>query len=126
MFLPRLPSLRFFCPVRSCGPNHLRVVWRLSLGLGVIPAAAVFAWRYTMEEPELYKKSSMKAIKIPYMLVLRKYGVRLAAISFTWYVCFLSPTRFPRSRPDRFVYDFIVYVSPAIIRGTIDQTRPIY
>ncbi|KAJ7163975.1 putative metabolite transporter [Mycena crocata] len=83
-----IPLLMFWI----CGPNHLRAAWRLSLGLGFFPAAAVFAWRWAMEEPELYKKSSMKSIKIPYRLVLRKYGVRLAAISFTW-----------------FLYDFIVY-----------------
>ncbi|KAJ6570117.1 MFS Git1p-related glycerophosphoinositol and glycerophosphocholine permease [Mycena vulgaris] len=52
-----------------CGPNHLRAAWRLSLGLGFFPAIAVFAWRWTMEEPDLYKKSSMKTVKIPYMLV---------------------------------------------------------
>ncbi|KAJ7465465.1 MFS Git1p-related glycerophosphoinositol and glycerophosphocholine permease [Mycena galericulata] len=75
-----------------CGPNHLRAAWRLSLGLGFFPAAAVFAWRWTMEEPDLYKQNAMKTVRIPYMLVLRKYGVRLAAISFTW-----------------FVYDFITY-----------------
>ncbi|KAJ7116458.1 MFS Git1p-related glycerophosphoinositol and glycerophosphocholine permease [Mycena epipterygia] len=83
-----IPLLLFWI----CGPNHLRVVWRLSLGLGFFPAIAVFAWRFTMEEPELYKKSAMKTVKIPYGLVFRKYGVRLAAISFTW-----------------FIYDFIVY-----------------
>ncbi|KAJ7039634.1 major facilitator superfamily domain-containing protein [Mycena alexandri] len=83
-----VPLLMFWI----CGPNHLRAAWRLSLGLGFFPAIAVFAWRWNMEEPELYKNSSMRAVKIPYMLVLRKYGVRLAAISFTW-----------------FLYDFIVY-----------------
>ncbi|KAJ7760749.1 MFS Git1p-related glycerophosphoinositol and glycerophosphocholine permease [Mycena maculata] len=83
-----VPLLMFWI----CGPNHLRAAWRLSLGLGFFPAAAVFAWRWAMEEPELYKKSSMKAVKIPYMLVLRKYGMRLAAISLTW-----------------FIYDFITY-----------------
>ncbi|KAK7032810.1 MFS Git1p-related glycerophosphoinositol [Favolaschia claudopus] len=69
-----------------CGPNHLRAAWRLSLGLGFFPAIAVFAWRWSMDEPELYKKSSMKSVKIPYMLVLRKYGVQLAAVSVTWCV----------------------------------------
>jgi len=34
----------------------------------------------------------MKAVKIPYSLVLRRYGLRLAAISITW-----------------FIYDFITY-----------------
>ncbi|KAG7451098.1 MFS Git1p-related glycerophosphoinositol and glycerophosphocholine permease [Guyanagaster necrorhizus] len=74
------------------GENHLRAVWRLSLGLGVVPALAVFIWRLRMDEPQRYKKDSMKRVRIPYMLVLRRYGVSLAAISFTW-----------------FLYDFIVY-----------------
>ncbi|KDR66127.1 hypothetical protein GALMADRAFT_1362261 [Galerina marginata CBS 339.88] len=74
------------------GENHLRAVWRISLGLGVIPALAVFLWRLSMEEPTRYKKDSMKHMRIPYLLVLRRYGGRLAAISFTW-----------------FLYDFISY-----------------
>lgn len=39
-----------------------------------------------MEEPARYKKDSMKHARIPYMLVLRRYGGSLAAISATWYV----------------------------------------
>ncbi|KAF8905045.1 putative metabolite transporter [Gymnopilus junonius] len=74
------------------GNDHLRAVWRLSLGLGVVPAAAIFIWRLNMDEPTRYKKDSMKYARIPYMLVFRRYGLRLAAISFTW-----------------FLYDFIVY-----------------
>ncbi|KAF8920235.1 MFS Git1p-related glycerophosphoinositol and glycerophosphocholine permease [Mucidula mucida] len=74
------------------GNDHLRAVWRLSLGLGVIPALAVLIWRMRMNEPERFKKDSMKYARIPYKLVLRRYGGSLAAISFTW-----------------FLYDFIVY-----------------
>ncbi|RDB26292.1 hypothetical protein Hypma_006812 [Hypsizygus marmoreus] len=74
------------------GNNHLRAVWRLSLGLGVIPAVAVFIWRLSMDEPIRYKKDSMKRARIPYLLIIRRYGVSLAAISFTW-----------------FLYDIIVY-----------------
>ncbi|KAJ7056676.1 MFS Git1p-related glycerophosphoinositol and glycerophosphocholine permease [Mycena amicta] len=74
------------------GEHHLRAAWRLSLGLGFVPAILVFVWRWNMEEPTLYKKSSMKTVRIPYILVLRRYGVRLAAISITW-----------------FIYDFITY-----------------
>lgn len=75
----------------SFGPNHLRAVWRLSLGLGVIPAVAVFVWRLSMQEPARFRKDSMKHARIPYRLVLKRYGPNLAAISFTW-----------------FLYDFIV------------------
>ena len=66
------------------GNDHLRAVWRLSLGLGVVPAAAVFLWRLRMEEPARYKKDSMKHTKIPYTLILKRYWVSLAAISFVW------------------------------------------
>lgn len=68
----------------SFGPNHLRAVWRLSLGLGVVPALAVFVWRLNMDEPVRYKKDSMKKARIPYILILKRYGGSLAAISATW------------------------------------------
>ncbi|KAL9714381.1 glycerophosphoinositol permease [Leucoagaricus gongylophorus] len=74
------------------GDNHLRAVWRISLGLGVIPALVVFLWRLNMDEPERFKKDSMRDTKIPYLLVFKRYWVSLLAISFTW-----------------FLYDFIVY-----------------
>ncbi|KAM5538502.1 hypothetical protein V8D89_007835 [Ganoderma adspersum] len=74
------------------GENHLRAVWRLSLGLGVIPALAVLIWRLRMEEPTRFKKDSMANAKVPYLLIIRRYWVSLAAISVTW-----------------FIYDFITY-----------------
>ncbi|KAJ7593393.1 MFS Git1p-related glycerophosphoinositol and glycerophosphocholine permease [Mycena floridula] len=74
------------------GPNHLRAVWRVSIGLGIVPALAVLIWRLNMEEPQRFKKDSMKNARIPYWLIFKRYGGSLAAISFTW-----------------FLYDFIVY-----------------
>jgi len=74
------------------GEHHLRAVWRLSLGLGVVPALLVFVWRLNMDEPVRYKKDSMKHARIPYLLIFKRYGVRFSAIAFTW-----------------FLYDFIVY-----------------
>ena len=70
----------------SFGENHLRAVWRMSLGLGVIPALVVFFWRLNMDEPERFKKDSMRDTKIPYLLVIKRYWVSLLAISFTWCV----------------------------------------
>lgn len=72
--------------------DHLRAVWRLSLGLGIIPCAAVFLWRLRMEEPTRYKKDSMKNVKIPYGLIIRRYWKSLFGICLSW-----------------FVYDFITY-----------------
>ncbi|KAJ3510088.1 hypothetical protein NLJ89_g4872 [Agrocybe chaxingu] len=92
------------------GNDHLRAVWRLSLGLGMVPAAAVFIWRLSMDEPARYKKDSMKHAKIPYMLVLRRYGGSLAAISFTWFLY------------DIIVYPFGLYSSIIIDRITGGNT----
>ena len=83
----------------SFGPNHLGAVWRLSLGLGVIPALAVFIWQVNMEEPERFRRDSMKNAEIPYWLIIKRYWVGLLAISTSWFlydfiaypVCFLLP-----------------------------------
>lgn len=86
-------SLKLSCfNETSLGESHLRAVWRLSLGLGMIPATAVFAWRYNMQEPTRYKRDSMKNAKIPYKLIFKRYWKGLTAISVVW-----------------FIYDFIVY-----------------
>ncbi|KAJ3571382.1 hypothetical protein NP233_g3790 [Leucocoprinus birnbaumii] len=74
------------------GNDHLRAIWRLSLGLGAVSAMVVFLWRLNMDEPTRYKTDSMKRVRIPYMLVLKRYWVPLSAISAIW-----------------FLYDFIVY-----------------
>jgi hypothetical protein len=41
-----------------------------------------------MREPDHYQKNSMRDIplfKMPWGLIFRKYGVRLAAVSFAWF-----------------------------------------
>jgi len=74
------------------GDKHLRAVWRLSLGLGVVPALAVLLWRLRMTEPTSYKKNSMKSVRIPYYLIIKRYWKGLFGISLAW-----------------FIYDFITY-----------------
>ncbi|ETW82848.1 major facilitator superfamily [Heterobasidion irregulare TC 32-1] len=92
------------------GPNHLRAVWRLSLGLGLIPAVAVFIWRLNMEEPTRFKKDSMKNTKIPYLLIIRRYWKSLAAISTTWFIY------------DFIVYQFSIYSSTVVSNITNNST----
>jgi len=86
--LPECPCCEplWLTSFHSFGDNHLRAVWRMSLGLGVIPALVVFLWRLNMDEPERFKKDSMRDTKIPYLLVIKRYWVSLLAISFTWCV----------------------------------------
>jgi hypothetical protein len=64
----------------------------MSVGSGVVPAAAVFLWRFKMDEPTRFKKDSMKHAKVPYVLIIKRYWLSLSAISLTW-----------------FIYDFITY-----------------
>lgn len=45
-----------------------------------------------MDEPERFKRDSMKHAKIPYLLILKRYWVGLLGVSTAW-----------------FIYDFITY-----------------
>ncbi|KZT50563.1 putative metabolite transporter [Calocera cornea HHB12733] len=94
------------------GPNHLRAIWRIALGLGVVPAAAVFLWRLKMVESARYARDSMKHARMPYGLFLRKYWHKLAAICLTW-----------------FIYDFITYpfgIYSSQIINTIQANQDLY
>jgi hypothetical protein len=70
----------------SFGENHLRAAWRLLVGLGFVPAMAVFIWRWNLSEPERYKQSSMVKMKVPYWLIVKRYWVSLTAISAAWFI----------------------------------------
>jgi hypothetical protein len=72
--------------IQRFGPHHLRAVWRMSLGLGMVPAAGVFLWRLNMEEPARFRKDSMKRARIPYWLIFRRYGVSMSALALAWCV----------------------------------------
>jgi len=61
----------------------------MSLGLGFVPAVAVFVWRLQMDNPDCYKKDSMQRVRMPYGLIFRRYWKDLAAISAAWYVLYL-------------------------------------
>lgn len=57
--------------VLICSENHLRLVWRLSLGLGVIPPLSLLYLRLKLDEPEEFKRETMKNTKTPWLLVLK-------------------------------------------------------
>ncbi|KDQ13590.1 hypothetical protein BOTBODRAFT_33597 [Botryobasidium botryosum FD-172 SS1] len=92
-----------------CKENHLRAVFRLSLGLGVVPAAAVFLWRLRISEPARYAKDSMKHARMPYWLIIKRYWPSFAAVSITW-----------------FIYDFITYpfsiYSSTVVNSIVGDT----
>ncbi|ORZ14114.1 major facilitator superfamily domain-containing protein [Absidia repens] len=89
--------------------NNLEPVWRLCLGIGIIPPLAVLYIRLKMTESDRYKKMAMKK-KVPYLLIFKRYWKRLFAVSFTW-----------------FVYDFISYPSSlysSVIINQVSEGQP--
>jgi MFS family permease len=49
--------------------NHLRVVWRIALGLGVIPPLSLLYLRVKLKEPEEFNRERMHTY--PYWLILK-------------------------------------------------------
>jgi MFS family permease len=66
--------------------SHLRATWRVALGLGVIPPIVLLLMRLRLQEPEQYKRESMKHVKIPYGLVLKYYWFRLFVVGLIWFL----------------------------------------
>lgn len=66
--------------------KHLRVVWRMTIGLGVVVPLSLFYFRVKMTEPKAFQRSGGKRAKIPYWLVIKRYWVRLIAISLIWFI----------------------------------------
>ncbi|GAA5856488.1 hypothetical protein JCM5353_002088 [Sporobolomyces roseus] len=73
------------------GEDHLRAVWRVSIGLGLVPAIGVLLWRLVMlKEATAYEQGAIKK-NVPYGLVFRKYWRSIVGVSLSW-----------------FLYDFII------------------
>ena len=51
--------------------NHLRAVWRVALGLGIIPPLSLLYLRIKLQEPEEFNYETMKNTKTPWMLVIK-------------------------------------------------------
>ncbi|KAI8579653.1 hypothetical protein K450DRAFT_240832 [Umbelopsis ramanniana AG] len=84
------------------GESHLEPVWRLCLGLGVIPPLSVLYFRLRMADPARYRKSHIKR-KVPYWLIFKRYWRRLLTTGGLW-----------------FVYDFISYPSGVFSTTILD------
>lgn len=68
------------------GLNHLEIVWRFSLALGVIPPLSIFYLRLKLKEPEQFKRNTMRGTKTPWALCIRFYWKRLLAVSAIWFI----------------------------------------
>ena len=76
----------------AAAPHNLGLVWRLSLGLGVIPPLSLLYLRIKLKEPEAFSREKFRKGKTPYWLALKFYGPRLALVAIIW-----------------FIYDFLTY-----------------
>ena len=66
------PSLSALVPmilVLICTEDHLRLVWRLALGLGVVPPLSLLYLRYKLNEPEEFNRERMR--KFPVWLIIK-------------------------------------------------------
>lgn len=69
-----------------CGPKHLQPVWRVTIGLGAIPPLSLFIMRLKFEEGEQFQKLNFKNVKVPWMLCLKYYWMRLLLVSVIWFI----------------------------------------
>ncbi|CEP13783.1 hypothetical protein [Parasitella parasitica] len=74
-----------------CGEGGLEVVWRLSLGLGLLLPLNVLYFRLKMLNSEMYTKEALTR-NVPYLLILKKYWYKLLITGGIW-----------------FLYDFVSY-----------------
>ncbi|KDO16440.1 hypothetical protein SPRG_18034 [Saprolegnia parasitica CBS 223.65] len=77
-------------PKGSASPESLEVIWRSLFGIGVIPSALVFFFRYHAEETVAFTQSKTTAptnnAEIPLLFVLRVYGRWLLGTAGTWFL----------------------------------------
>ncbi|EMF16861.1 MFS general substrate transporter [Sphaerulina musiva SO2202] len=93
--------------ITRIAPNNLGLVWRLSLGLGVVPPLSLMYLRFKMKEPESFAREGFVHVKTPYWLALKFYGPRLCLVAGIW-----------------FIYDFLTYPFSIYSSAWIDVIQP--
>jgi MFS family permease len=97
--------------VAAIAPTNYTLIWRLSLGLGVIPPLSLLYLRLKVQETESFARGSFRGQKTPYWLALKFYGPRLLIVAGIWFIYdFLS-------------YPFSIYSSDFIATILGDETR---
>ncbi|OQS04461.1 inorganic phosphate transporter [Thraustotheca clavata] len=78
-------------PKGTASPESLEVIWRTLFGIGVIPSAFVFLFRYRAEETATFEQSKTvisagNNAKIPLTFVLKVYGRWLLGTAGAWFL----------------------------------------
>lgn len=64
--------------------THLGAVWRVALGLGVIPPLSLLFLRVKLKEPEEFNRQRMR--RFPYWMIIKYYWWRLTVVSLIWFI----------------------------------------
>ena len=69
--------------------RHLRALWRVAIGLGVVPPLILFFIRLKMKDSETFEKLNMEHVRYrdyPWWLIIKFYWFRLTIVSLIWFV----------------------------------------
>ncbi|KAI5949101.1 GIT3 [Candida theae] len=69
--------------------RHLRALWRVAIGLGVVPPLILFFIRLKMKDSETFEKLNMKHVRYrdyPWWLIIKFYWYRLTIVSLIWFI----------------------------------------
>ncbi|KAG5417823.1 GIT3 [Candida metapsilosis] len=69
--------------------RHLRALWRVAIGLGVVPPLILFFIRLKMKDSETFEKLNMKHVRYrdyPWWLIIKFYWYRLTVVSLIWFI----------------------------------------
>ncbi|KAF1349938.1 MFS phospholipid transporter [Delphinella strobiligena] len=99
--------------VLATSENHLRAAWRICLGIGCIPPLTLIYFRLKLDEPESYKRESMRHAKTPWLLVIKFYWFRLAVVALIWFIYDFSS------------YSFGIY-SSTIVSNLLGTNYPLW
>lgn len=95
------------------GESHLRVAWRVCLGIGIIPPLSLLYLRLKLQEPEAFKRESLAKAKTPYLLIARYYWIRLSIVSIIWFIYDFS------------AYSFGIYAT-SILANLLGDSAPLW
>lgn len=98
--------------VAAIAPDRYNTIWRVSLGIGVVPPLMLLYLRIKLKEPESFSRNSFRGTKTPYKLAFKYYGFRLLIVAAIW-----------------FIYDFLAYpfgIYANVIIGSIIPDAPLW
>lgn len=95
------------------GEDHLRVAWRVCLGIGIIPPLSLLYLRLKLQEPEAFMRESLAKSQTPWFLIIKYYWFRLAIVSIIWFIYDFS------------AYSFGIY-SSSILANLLGKDAPLW